>query len=249
MQYRRLQHRPRSKRTRGHPHRGLRRRRRRPCPARVSQPVPGVEGRPACPDDGWVMATRWPHHRSKRHIRADYLAPVLTGQVRTRLALAGPTAVPGPHPDRSYPQGAITFQGETLFQQPDRRMHGTGLGCTSLHGFRATAIFYPDFYPEVRQSGAKMLYVLVMPANWSVRPGCVTSLPSWSCGFDSRRPLQLAGFFRFCVLVCPRFKYFYRATSLPIRCLSSSIAILELSYVNVRGRWDYPSFYPKCQQP
>ena len=30
---------------------------------------------------------------------------------------------------------------------------------------------------------------------------------------------------------------------------SSSIAILELSYVNVRGWWDYPSFYPKCQQP
>jgi hypothetical protein len=42
---------------------------------------------------------------------------------------------------------------------------------------------------------------------------------------------------------------FYRAASLPIRCLSSSIGILELSYVNVRGWWDYPSFYPKCQQP
>jgi hypothetical protein len=30
---------------------------------------------------------------------------------------------------------------------------------------------------------------------------------------------------------------------------SSSIAILEHSYVDVRGWWDYPSFYPKCQQP
>ena len=64
MQYRRLQHRPRFRRTRGHAHRGLRRRRRRPCPARVSKPMPGVEGRPACPDDGWVMATRWSHHRA-----------------------------------------------------------------------------------------------------------------------------------------------------------------------------------------
>jgi hypothetical protein len=35
---------------------------------------------------------------------------------------------------------------------------------------------------------------------------------------------------------------------MPVRCFSSSIAILELSYVNVRGWWDYPSFYPKCQQ-
>jgi hypothetical protein len=34
-----------------------------------------------------------------------------------------------------------------------------------------------------------------------------------------------------------------------MRCFSSSIAILELSYVNVRDWWDYPSFYPKCQQP
>jgi hypothetical protein len=44
----RLQHRPRFRRTRGHAHRGLRRRRRRPCPARVSKPMPGAEGRPAC---------------------------------------------------------------------------------------------------------------------------------------------------------------------------------------------------------
>jgi hypothetical protein len=35
-----------------------------------------------------------------------------------------------------------------------------------------------------------MPYLLVTAANWSGEPGCVTSLPSWSCGFDSRRPLQ-----------------------------------------------------------
>jgi hypothetical protein len=42
---------------------------------------------------------------------------------------------------------------------------------------------------------------------------------------------------------------FYRAANLLMRCSSSSIAILELSYVNVRDWWDYPPFYPKCQQP
>jgi hypothetical protein len=47
----------------------------------------------------------------------------------------------------------------------------------------------------------------------------------------------------------PAIQVFCRAASLPIRCFSSSIAILELSYANVRGWWDYPSFYPKCQQP
>jgi hypothetical protein len=47
--------------------------------------MPGAEERPACPDDGWVMAARWSHHRGKRHIRADELSPVLTGQVRARL--------------------------------------------------------------------------------------------------------------------------------------------------------------------
>ena len=35
-----------------------------------------------------------------------------------------------------------------------------------------------------------MLYLLVTAANWSGRRECVTSLPSWSCGFDSRRPLR-----------------------------------------------------------
>ena len=35
-----------------------------------------------------------------------------------------------------------------------------------------------------------MTYLLVTAANWSGRPEFVTSLPSWSCGFDSRRPLR-----------------------------------------------------------
>src|SRR5271169_3130419 len=35
-----------------------------------------------------------------------------------------------------------------------------------------------------------MLYLLVTELTGSRRPECVTSLPSWSCGFDSRRPLR-----------------------------------------------------------
>src|SRR5262249_54857743 len=33
-------------------------------------------------------------------------------------------------------------------------------------------------------------YLLITAANWIGRPESVTSLPSWSCGFDSRRPLR-----------------------------------------------------------
>jgi hypothetical protein len=36
----------------------------------------------------------------------------------------------------------------------------------------------------------------------------------------------------------------FRAASLPVRCFSSSIAILELIYVNTRDWWDYLLFYP-----
>ncbi len=47
----------------------------------------------------------------------------------------------------------------------------------------------------------------------------------------------------------PAIKVFYRTAGLAVRCFSSPIAILEHSYVDVRGWWDYLSFYPKCQQP
>ena len=120
-------------------------------------------------------------------------AVIVAGREMTREPVARwpGRAVPGPHPDRSYPQGATALDGKILFQQPDPRMQRTGLACTNLHRFRTMAIFYPNFYPKVQQSGAEMLYVLVIPANWNGRPGRVTSLPSWSCGFDSRRPLDL----------------------------------------------------------
>ena len=66
----------------------------------------------------------------------------------------------------------------------------TPLRCTSFHGFQGAAICYPNFYPNRQRSGAGMLYLLVTPVNWRGVPECFTSLPSWSCGFDPRRPLS-----------------------------------------------------------
>jgi hypothetical protein len=40
------------------------------------------------------------------------------------------------------------------------RMHTTGPCCTGLHGLRATAIFYPDFYPKAHRAGIETLYSL-----------------------------------------------------------------------------------------
>jgi hypothetical protein len=127
-------------------------------------------------------------------------------------------------------------------------MHRTGLDCTSLHRFRATAIFYPNFYPKAQQSGAEMLYVLVIAANWSGRPGCATSLPSWSCGFDSRRPLQFINFSRFGVPID-----LDPGLSIGRRAYSCDISTAKLQSSNIvmltSGWWDYPSFYPKCPPP
>jgi hypothetical protein len=74
---------------------------------------------------------------------------------------------------------------------PGAVVDGTQLRCTGLHGFQAAAIFYPDFYPKRQCSRVEMLYLLVTVANWSSRTKCCTSFPSWSCGFDSPRPLRL----------------------------------------------------------
>jgi hypothetical protein len=37
-----------------------------------------------------------------------------------------------------------------------------------------------------------MVYLLVTASNWSGRPGYMTSLPSWSCGFDASARLASA---------------------------------------------------------
>ncbi len=83
------------------------------------------------------------------------------------------------------------------------RVQGTALRCTNFHRFQAAAVFYPNFYPKRQRSGIEMPYLLVTAANWKDQPWYVTSLPSWSCGFDSRRPLQFIINFRFGVPISP----------------------------------------------
>ena len=70
------------------------------------------------------------------------------------------------------------------------RVHRPALRCTRIHGFRAAAIYYPNFYPKRQRGGIEMSFLLATAANRSGWPGCVASLPSWLCGFDSRRPLS-----------------------------------------------------------
>ena len=78
-----------------------------------------------------------------------------------------------------------------------------GLCGTRIHTLRAAAIFYPNFYPKRRHGGAGILHFLVTAADRGGEPECVTSLPSWPCGFNFRRPLQLINNFRFGVHVSP----------------------------------------------
>ena len=47
--------------------------------------------------------------------------------------------------------------------------------------------------PKSQRNGVEGLYLLVTATSWGGRPEFVTSLPSWSCGFDSRRPLFACG--------------------------------------------------------
>ena len=70
-------------------------------------------------------------------------------------------------------------------------MHWTGPCCTSIHKFRVMAVFYPDLYPERRHSQAETLYLLVAGTSRSIPTEHTGNLPSWSCGFDSRRPLYV----------------------------------------------------------
>ena len=69
-------------------------------------------------------------------------------------------------------------------------VHRTAPSCTAMHRFRAAAIFYPNFDPNRPHSGIEMPYLLVTAVSWSGNPESGISLPSWSCGFDSHRPLS-----------------------------------------------------------
>jgi hypothetical protein len=77
---------------------------------------------------------------------------------------------------------------------------------TTLHWPPQTpgnGIFYPNFYPNRQRGLADRSYLLVAGPSRDNQPGCATSLPSWSCGFDSHRPLQLNGVFRFAIQSTP----------------------------------------------
>lgn len=70
---------------------------------------------------------------------------------------------------------------------PDAGVHGTGPRCTGLHRFQAASIFYPNLYPNRPRGRTDWLYLLVTAANRSDPPTFVSSLPSWSYGFDVAR--------------------------------------------------------------
>ena len=125
----------------------------------------------------------------------------------------------------------------------------TALFCTAIHRFRATAIFYPNFYPNRRRSGVERLSLLVTAANPSGHRECATSLPSWSCGFDSRRPLQLINNFRSAVRVMTGSCRLSVGETVYSDIFPAELDSFELSHVDVSDWWDSPMFYPKCQEP
>jgi hypothetical protein len=117
--------------------------------------------------------------------------------------------------------------------------------------------FLPNFYPKRESGGVERLFLLVMAANREGRPEFVTSLRSGHAGSIpvARSTVARSTVARSSSLVFCDFLFLdVRSSSLPGRkpahtVFSSLIGIFELSYVDVRGWWDYPSFYPECQQP
>ena len=69
------------------------------------------------------------------------------------------------------------------------RVHRTGLRCTTFDRFQAAEIFYPNFYQRGDEAEPRCYISWSRRQNWHGLPDCATSLPSWLCGFDSRRPL------------------------------------------------------------
>jgi len=70
------------------------------------------------------------------------------------------------------------------------KVHRTGPRCASMHRFQGLAVFYPNLYPERRHSEAETLCLLIAGTSRSSPTEHAANLPSWSCGFDSRRPLR-----------------------------------------------------------
>jgi hypothetical protein len=168
--------------------------------------------------------------------------------------LAGPTVVPGPYPDRTLsahicrvpPPSMTTLCSSNLIagcREPDWAAPAfTGSGrrrfsipraqiSTQSAEKRSRNLICPGHSGQLERS-ARMRY---QPSKLVMR----VRFPS---------PAPVCWLF---LILCSRMsaiQVFCRTVSLPMRCISSSIAILELNYVDV-GWWDYPPFYPKCHQP
>ena len=128
------------------------------------------------------------------------------------------------------------------------KVYGTGPRCTSLHRFRAATIFYPNFYPKGGAAGLKCR----IPWSWP-QTGVAdqSSSPAFQAGHAGSIPVARSSLITFSDSYSrtSTIQFFCRAASLIMSYLSSLIAIFERSYVNLRGWWDYRSFYPECKQP
>ena len=73
--------------------------------------------------------------------------------------------------------------------------HATASEPTGLHGSLAQRIFYPNFYPRRPQGGISRRHYIPHGEGLSGARafGLRAILPSWSCGFDYRRPLSQVG--------------------------------------------------------
>jgi hypothetical protein len=120
-----------------------------------------------------AFATWHEHHAIARAAMASRPRLIAHAAIESYSVL---TLLPPPH--RAHPSIVHAFITER-FTAPFLTLR-----------FQAAAVFYANFYPNRQHSGDEMLYILVTAVNWRGLPESVTSLPSWSCGFGSRRPLS-----------------------------------------------------------
>ena len=65
--------------------------------------------------------------------------------------------LPAPSTPHARNPSAAKMMDPTLSPRVRHEVRRTPLCCTSFHGFRDGAIFYPSFYPNRRHSGVRML--------------------------------------------------------------------------------------------
>jgi hypothetical protein len=108
--------------------------------------------------------------------------------------------------------------------------------------------FLPELLPKEASQRSEKSHLLVKGINWASRLGCKTCLPSWSCGFDSRRPLQLISFFDL-LFIQLQGEAVYWSSWHPDQYLPCSNLPFEQIHGNVRAWLDSPLFYPKVHEP